>query len=103
MKQKIVAPLTSATASPSIAIAESGFLTGMQVVADVFAPTGAFAGTAQWQVSEDNTNWTNVGTSVVLTTGGFNTQTIPLKQFARLNVSAFTSGSVAGRLLSDIA
>ena len=102
MRQKITTEITAAAASTAISTLEAGFLPGVDVIADIFAPLGAFAGTARWQTSPDNVTWSNVGVDVVLTTGGFNTQTIRLAQWVRLNVSAFTSGRVGGRLLSDI-
>lgn len=100
MKQKITAVLSSVVAGASIATIEAGFLPGVPVVADLFAPTStAFVGSAIWQTSPDGTTWTNTG---VAFTGGFSPQTITLSNFVRLNVTAFTSGSVQGRLISDI-
>lgn len=100
MKQKITAVLASVVAGATINTQESGLLPGMQVVADLFAPTStAFVGSAQWQTSVDGTTFTNVGSAF---TGGFLPQSIILAQYIRLNVTAFTSGSVQGRILSDI-
>ena len=102
MKTKISAALTSAVAGATINTTEAGFLPGMKVVADLFAPTGAFSGTAKWQVSVDGTTWTDPGANFVTTAGGLWVQEITLQNFARINCTAFTSGSVQGRLLSDI-
>lgn len=102
MKQKITAAVTSAASSATINTNEAGFLPGMQVVADMFAPTGAFSGTAKWQTSIDGTTWVDAGTTFVTTAGGVNTQSITLAQFARLTVTPYASGGVQGRLLSDI-
>lgn len=103
MLQRITGALTSAAASTAIATSTSGFLPGMQVVVDMFAPTnGAFSGTARWQTSVNGTTWTDVGTAFTTTGGGFNTQTITLENFLRLNCSAYTSGAIQGRVLSDI-
>ncbi len=103
MLQRTTGILTSATGSAAIAASQSGFLPGMQVVADIYAPTnGAFNGTARWQTSVDGTTWNDVGVAFTTTGGGFNTQTITLSNFVRLNCSAFTSGAVQGRILSDV-
>lgn len=102
MLQRITGTLSSAAADAAISTSQAGFLPGMQVVVDMFAPAGAFSGTARWQTSVNGTNWTDVGTAFTTTTGGFNTQTITLENFIRLNCSSFASGSVRGRILSDI-
>jgi hypothetical protein len=102
MKQKITAVLSSAANGATINTAEAGFLPGMQVVADIFVPAGAFVGTAKWQTSVDGSTWADAGSSFASTGDGFNTQTLTLAQYIRLVVSAYTSGSVQGRILSDI-
>lgn len=103
MLQRITGTLTSAASSTSIPTSSSGFLPGMQVVVDVYAPTnGAFSGTVRWQTSVDGTTWDNVGVAFTTTGGGFNTQNITLSNFIRLTCTAFTSGAVQGRILSDI-
>jgi hypothetical protein len=102
MKQKSTAILSSATNGATINTQEAGFLPGMQVVVDLFAPVGAFSGTAKWQTSVDGTTWVDAGSSWVTTAGGLNTQVITLAQFIRIVTSAYASGSVQGRILSDI-
>lgn len=102
MKTKISGILSSATNGATINTQEAGFLPGMQVVADLFAPVGAFSGTAKWQTSVDGTTWVDAGSSWVTTAGGLNTQILTLAQFLRVVTSAYASGSVQGRILSDI-
>jgi len=102
MKQKLTAVLSSVVAGATINTQEAGYLPGMQVVADMFAPAGAFSGSAKWQTSVDGTTWADAGSAFTTTTGGYNPQTITLAQFLRLNCTNFTSGSVQGRILSDI-
>lgn len=102
MKQKITNILSSATNGTAINTQEAGFLPGMQVVADLYAPVGAFSGTVKWQTSIDGTTWVDAGTPWVTTAGGVNTQTITLAQQIRHVTTAYASGSVQGRILSDI-
>lgn len=102
MKQKVTGTLSSAAADTAINTAEAGFLPGMQVVADIYCPAGAFSGSAKWQTSVDGTTWVDAGSAFTTTTGGQSSQTITLAQQLRLNCTSFTSGSVKGRILSDI-
>lgn len=102
MKSLITAVVTSAAASAALDTNEAGLLPGMTVDAEIVAPTGAFSGTARWQTSEDGSTWTDVGADFVTTAGGTNFQKITLAQHIRLNCSAFTSGKVQGRILSNV-
>lgn len=102
MKQKLTAVLASVVAGATINTQEAGLLPGMQVIADIFAPAGAFSGSAKWQTSVDGSTWTDAGSAYTTTTGGFVPQNITLAQYIRLNCTAFTSGSVQGRILSNI-
>ena len=102
MKQKITGALSSATNGATINTQEAGFLPGMQVVVDMFAPAGAFSGSSKWQSSVDGSTWVDTGSTFTTTGGGFNTQTIVLAQYLRLVTPTYTSGSVQGRILSDI-
>lgn len=102
MKQKLTAVLSSAAAGTAINTMEAGYLPGMQVVADMFAPSGAFSGSAKWQTSVDGSTWTDAGSAFTTTGGGISAQTITLAQYLRLNCTSYTSGSVQGRILSDI-
>ena len=108
MKQKISATLSSATTSTLISPAitpgtENGLLPGQSAIVDIYAPTGAFNGTAKIQVSDDGAQWTDAaGTTFTTTAGGFLTATVTLKLYLRLYCTAFTSGSVAARVLSDV-
>lgn len=93
--------LSSAAASAAIATKESGFLPGMPAVAFLHSPAGAFAGTAVVQTSEDGSAWaTAEGAAAVSAPGAI--QNIKLKQFVRLNVSAFTSGNIQLSVLSNV-
>lgn len=93
--------LASAVASAAIATKEAGFLPGMPAVAFLHSPGGAFAGTAVVQTSEDGTTWaTAEGASAVTAPGAI--QNIKLKQFVRLNCSAFTSGGIQLSVLSNV-
>lgn len=76
-----------------------GFLPGDVVVARIFSPGGAFAGSAQIQTSPDNSTWTNVGSAV---TGGCDEFTITLSNYVRLNCTVRTAGSVKATLTNDI-
>lgn len=102
MKSKITTIVSSAAASDAISTQDAGFLPGMEVDVEAFAPVGAFSGTARWQTSQDGTSWTDAGANWVTTAGGLNVQKITLAQYLRLNCSAFTSGSVQGRALSNV-
>lgn len=102
MKSKITATVSSAAASAALTTNEAGLLPGMTVDVEIVAPAGGFSGTARWQTSQNNSTWTDAGSNWVTTAGGVDFQQIKLEQYLRLNVSAFASGSVKGRVLSDI-
>ncbi|MFD1121840.1 hypothetical protein ACFQ2T_04945 [Methylophilus flavus] len=102
MKQKQTAILSSAVNGATINTQEAGFLPGMQVVVDLYAPVGAFSGTVKSQTSVDGSTWVDAGTPWVTTAGGLNSQVITLAQFFRIVTTAYASGSVQGRILSDI-
>ena len=93
--------LAGVIGSTAIATKEAGFLPGMPVVAFLHSPGGAFAGTAVVQTSEDGTTWaTAEGASAVSASGAI--QNIKLKQFVRLNCTAYTSGTIQLSLLSNV-
>lgn len=92
---------TSVAAGTSFPTAGSGFLPGESVKAEIFAPTGAYVGSARIQTSVDGTTWVDVGPAAH-TTPGYNTFMITLTNFVRLNGTAFTSGSLKAILFNDI-
>lgn len=100
MKQRVTAILSAVAPSAAIKADGGGFMGGKDVIANVNAVSAVFVGSCQWQTSPDLTVWTNVGTA--FTGGLFNTQTLVLGEFNRLNVTAFTSGTIIGALVSDI-
>lgn len=104
MKVKQSAVLASVVAGAAINTREAGFLPGMQVPVSFASPGGSFVGSAILQTSEDGTTWgTATGAAAVTTLGGGQIQVITLKQYLRLNMTAFTSGNLQATILSDIA
>ena len=102
MAFKQSAILAAMAAGATINTNESGFCPGMKVVADIGSPSNAFVGSAIVQTSEDGTTW-GTGTGAVAVTGpGTNIQEITLKQYLRLNVTAYTSGNIQASFFSDL-
>lgn len=101
MKVKQTTVLGSAVASAGVATNEAGFLPGMPAVAFLNTPAGAFSGSAIIQTSEDNSTWATAAGASAVTTGGA-IQNITLKQYVRLNCTAFTSGSIQLSVLSNV-
>lgn len=102
MKVKQSALLASVVAGATINTQEAGFLPGMVVPVLLASPSGAFVGSAIIQTSEDGTTWATGGGAVAVTAGGLNIQQITLKQYIRLNCTAYTSGGIQATILSDI-
>lgn len=102
MKIKQTAILTAVGAGAAIATDETGFLPGMEVPVVLASPGGAFTGSAILQTSEDNATWANAAGAVAVTRAGVAIQSITLKQFMRLNVTAFTTGSIQATALSNV-
>lgn len=93
--------LSAAAASATIPTKEAGFLPGMPAVAFLNSPGAALVGSAVIQTSEDGVTWaTAEGASAVSGPGAI--QNIKLKQFVRLNCTAFTSGTIQMSLLSNV-
>lgn len=92
--------LSAVAAGTTFPTTGNGFLPGESVKVEISSPDGAFAGSAQVQVSNDGTTWENVG--VAHTSIGSNTFMVTLKNFARLNATARTAGSVKATLVNDI-
>jgi|SRR6218665_2080605 len=92
--------LTAVAAGTSFATAGLGFLPSESVKAEIFSPDNAFAGSAQIQTSPDGTTWSNVG--VAKANAGYDTFTITLSNYVRLNATARTAGSVKAVLVNDI-
>lgn len=86
----------------TISTNEAGFLPGMKVPAIIGSPGAAFVGSAILQSSEDGTTWGTASGAVAVTTAGLNIQEVVLKQYMRLNVTAFTSGNIQATLVSTI-
>jgi len=102
MKIKQSALLASVVAGATISTQEAGFLPGMVVPVILGAPGGAFVGSAVVQTSEDGTTWGTGTGAVAVTAGGVNIQSVTLKQYTRLNCTAYTSGGIQATFLSDI-
>lgn len=101
MRQKLTTALSSVTSSPGIKSDGEGYLSNVGVVADIYSTgAAAFVGSCQWQTSPDNVTFSNTG--VAFTGGTFNTQNITLNEYVRLNVTAYTSGTIQGRYFTDI-
>lgn len=100
MRVVTIGSLSALGAGASVSTQSAGLLPGETVPVILSSPGGAFAGTAQLQTSVDGTTWTNVGPSV--TTAGTDVAAVTLSNFIRLNVSAFTSGSVKAVALNDL-
>jgi len=104
MKIKQTAVLASVVAGATISTTEAGFLPGMIVPVQYASPAGSFVGSAVIQTSEDGTTWaTATGASAITAVGGGVIHMVTLKQFIRLNMTAFTSGNLQASILSDIA
>lgn len=101
MRMLDLGTLAAVAAGTSIATTGLGFLPGESVKAEIFSPGGAFVGSARMQTSVDGTTWTDVGPAVH-TTAGYNTFMITLANFIRLNMTAFTSGSLKAVVINDI-
>lgn len=92
--------LAAVAAGTALSTQAAGFLAGETVPVLVSSPGGAFAGTASLQTSVDGVTYSNVGPSI--TAGGTVLVAVPLSNFLRLNVSAFTSGNVAATVFNDL-
>lgn len=104
MKIKQTAVQAAIAAGAAINTREAGFLPGMQVPVIFASPAGSFVGSAILETSENGTTWaTATGAAAVAVAGGGIIQVIMLRQFARLNMTAFTSGNLQATFLSDIA
>jgi hypothetical protein len=102
VKIKQSAILAALAAGATISTTEAGLLPGMTVVAVLGSPGGAFVGSAIVQTSEDGSTWGTASGASAVTGAGLNIQPIVLKQYVRLNVTAFTSGNIQATILSDI-
>lgn len=91
--------LVAIAAGTTTATSQGSFLPGQKVVCHIVSPGGAFAGSAQVQTSPEGTVWTNVGAAVI---GGADAMEITLSNFARLNCTARTAGSVKAVLTTSI-
>ena len=101
MRQKLTTALSSIVPSTAIKSDGEGYLNNVGVVADIYSTgAAAFVGSCQWQTSPDNVTFTNTG--VAFAGGTFNTQNITLNEYVRLNVTAYTSGTIQGRYFTDI-
>lgn len=103
MKIKQSTLRSAAGADAAIAMNESGFLPGMVVPVVIGSPGAAFAGSAIIQSSVDGTTWGTATGAAAVTAGGTTIQSVTLNQYMRLNVTAYTSGSIQATFLGDIA
>lgn len=102
MLLKQTAILAALAAGAIISTTELGFLPGMKVAAVIGSPGGAFVGSAIVQTSEDGTTWGTATGAVAVTGPGLNVQEVTLKQYLRLNVTAYTSGNIQSSFLSGL-
>jgi len=102
MKLKQTALLAALAAGATIATNEAAFLPGMQVPVVLGSPSGAFVGSAILQTSEDGTTWATATGAAAVTAPGVAIQNITLKQYLRLNVTAYTSGDIQATALSNV-
>lgn len=87
--------LAALAAGAAISTTEAGFLPGMRLPAVIGSPAGAFVGTAIVETSEDGTTgWATATGAAAVTTAGLNIQVVTLRQFIRVNVTAYTSGNI---------
>lgn len=102
MKIKQSAILAAFAAGATINTSEAGLLPGMIVPVVIGSPGAAFVGSAIIQTSEDGSTWGTGSGAVAVTGPGLNIQQVTLKQYIRLNVTAYTSGNIQATILSDI-
>lgn len=99
---KQTAILAALAAGATIPTNSAGFMPGMVVPAVIGSPGGAFVGSAILQTSEDGTTWGTATGAAAVTGPGLNIQNITLKQYLRMNVTAYTSGNIQATALSNV-
>ena len=72
---------------------------GKTGVAIVHSPGGAFIGTAKVEASDDGTTWVDALATQAMAAPGVNIQPIVGAKQYRVNVTAYTSGSISATLL----
>jgi len=102
MSFKQSAILSAAAAGATINTNESGLCPGMKIVAEIGSPGAAFVGSAIVQTSEDGSTWGTATGAVAVTGPGLNIQEITLKQYLRLNVTAYTSGNIQASFFGEL-
>jgi hypothetical protein len=86
----------TAVASPQ----EVGQAPGRDAVAVIHSPGGAFVGTVKLQTSDDNSSWADAATAQAMTGPGIAFIAHAAARFYRLNVTAWTSGSISATVIS---
>mgnify|MGYP005750349929 CR=1 FL=1 len=108
--QSLGAALTSATANAGVKAEETdvAFQRGSKVIAVIQPTNGAFVGTAKIQgtndldsVADGDATWTDLLTfTAPASNSGSKLAVVTAYRRMRINVTAFTSGSVEGQLIA---
>lgn len=79
---------------------EVGQAPGRDAVAVIHSPGGAFVGTVKLQTSDDNSTWADAATAQAMTGPGIAFVAHAAARYYRLNVTAYTSGSISATIIS---
>lgn len=101
MKHLSLGSLTSATTGSAIELNTTPFMQGNTLLAEIYAPAGAFSGTAKLQSSDDNSTWADIASSTLTTTTGglLHVNIADAPKYIRLNCTSYTSGTVKAVLI----
>ena len=103
MKHLSLGSLTSATIGSAIELNTTPFMRGNTLLAEIYAPAGAFSGTAKLQSSDDNSTWADIASSTLTTTTGglLHVNIADAPKYIRLNCTSYASGTVKAVLIGD--
>jgi hypothetical protein len=103
MKHLSLGSLTSATSGTAAELNTTPFMQGNTLLAEIFAPAGAFSGTAKLQSSDDNSSWSDISGSTFTTTAGglLHVNIADAPKYIRLTCSSYSSGTVKAVLIGD--
>lgn len=103
-KRKDLGSMTSAVTNAGVSMDTTPFMAHDSALARLYAPAGAFSGTAKIQGSNDadsvadgSATWTDLLTFTT-TTGGYVEAEVALYRRMRATCTAFTSGTAVGAL-----
>lgn len=101
MKHLSLGSLTSATTGSAIELNTTPFMQGNTLLAEIYAPAGAFSGTAKLQSSDDNSTWADIASSTLTTTTGglLHVNIADAPKYIRLNCTSYASGTVKAVLI----